>query len=122
MIRVSKLAPRGQCRESISCRGCNDARGSLLRIGDAIVIGALHLKRLASSRRPTSSVGGSVRPIGRGAEVFPSMTLTIAIVLVESGDDRHHAQLLDALTVAKREANQRKRDRRVQHFPRLATG
>ena len=38
--------------------------------------------------------------------------MSIAIVAVEPGDDRHHAQLLDALTAAKREAKLRKRERR----------
>jgi hypothetical protein len=41
------------------------------------------------------------------------MTLSVAMAFVEPNDDRHYAELLDALSAAKREAKLRKRDRRA---------
>jgi diguanylate cyclase (GGDEF)-like protein len=45
-------------------------------------------------------------------EEFPIMTLSVALAYVSSDEDRHYAELLDALTAAKREAKLRKRERR----------
>jgi diguanylate cyclase (GGDEF)-like protein len=46
-------------------------------------------------------------------QTFPLMTITIAAAFVEPNDERHYAQLLDALSAAKREAKSRKRARRI---------
>lgn len=41
-------------------------------------------------------------------EVFPVMTLSVAMAYVEPNDERHYAELLDELSGAKRRARQHK--------------
>lgn len=53
-------------------------------------------------------------------EIFPLMTLSVAMTFVEPNDERHYAELLDALTAAKRDAKARKRERRHSIPARLA--
>jgi diguanylate cyclase (GGDEF)-like protein len=53
--------------------------------------------------------------------VGPRMTMSVAMAFVEPDDARHYAQLLDALSAAKRDAKQRKRDRRLVHLHTLAS-
>lgn len=54
-------------------------------------------------------------------EVFPVMTLSVAMAHVEPNDQRHYAELLDELSSAKRRAKQRKRDRKNAGLRLLAT-
>lgn len=49
-------------------------------------------------------------------EAVPLMSLSVAVAYVEPNDERHYAELLDALSAAKREAKLAKRERRrLQH-------